>query len=59
MTLGNDFQQFHRIWLADEARQYLTIMVYHSYENNIEVVILKGDVWHEVTSLYRTVNAAR
>jgi hypothetical protein len=34
-------------------------MVYHSYENNIEMMLLEGDVWHGVTSLYRTVNAAR
>ncbi len=34
-------------------------MVYHRYENNIEVMLLEGDVWHEVTSLYRMVNAAR
>jgi hypothetical protein len=34
-------------------------MVYHGYENKIEVMLLEGDVWHEVTSLYRTVNAVR
>jgi hypothetical protein len=39
---------------SEHDSQYLTIMVYHSYENNIEVMLLKGDVWHEVTSLYMT-----